>query len=241
MKLYYSPGSGSMAAHIVLEESGVHYQAIRVNLKEKRTADGQDYSSINPKGYVPCVQLNSGQVICENAALLPFLGELNPAAHLLPPHGTMENYRVREWTTFVNVELHKNMSPLFRPTTPEAWAQNQREVLKRRYTYTNERLGAGPFLTGAQFTVADAYLFVVLLLVRAAEHEPRRVPEPAGLLQECAGAPGRAEGPGRRRQAGSGPGAQRRLMLRVVGAASSGFSGQWCRGYRPRMSLRTST
>lgn len=151
-----------MAAHIVLEECGIHYQAIRVNLKEKLTADGQDYSSINPKGYVPCVLLNSGQVICENAALLPFLGELNPAAHLLPPHGTMENYRVREWTSFVNVELHKNMSPLFRPTTPEAWAQNQREVLKRRFTYTNERLGAGPFLTGAQFTVADAYLFVVL-------------------------------------------------------------------------------
>jgi glutathione S-transferase len=109
------------------------------------------------------VRLNSGQVICENSTLLPFLGELHPAAHLLPAHGTMENYRVREWTSFVNVELHKNMSPLFRPTTPEAWTQNQREVLKRRFTYTNERMGAGPFLTGAQFTVADAYLFVVLL------------------------------------------------------------------------------
>ena len=151
-----------MAAHIVLEESGMHYQAIRVNLKDKLTADGQDYSSINPKGYVPCVLLNSGQVICENAALLPFLGELHPTAHLLPAHGTMENYRVREWTTFVNVELHKNMSPLFRPTTPEAWVQNQHEVLKRRFTYTNERMGDAPYLTGANFTVADSYLFVVL-------------------------------------------------------------------------------
>jgi glutathione S-transferase len=151
-----------MAAHIVLEESGVAYQAIRVDLREKRTADGQDYNSINPKGYVPAVQLHSGQVICENSALLPFLGELNPEAHLLPPHGTMENYRVREWTVFINGELHKNMSPLFRPTTPEAWVQNQQEVLKRRFGYTNERMGDGPYLTGAHFTVADSYLFVVL-------------------------------------------------------------------------------
>jgi glutathione S-transferase len=151
-----------MASHIVLEESGVDYQAIRVNLKDKLTADGQDYNGINPKGYVPSVQLNSGQVICENAALLPFLGELNPAAHLLPPHGTMENYRVREWTAYVSTELHKNISPLFRPTTPEATAMAQREVLARRFGYIDKMLGSGPHLTGANFTVADAYLFVVL-------------------------------------------------------------------------------
>lgn len=162
MKLYYSPGSCSMASRIVLEESGVAFQAIRVSLKDKLTADGQDYSSINPKGYVPAVQLDNGQVICENTALLPFLGELNPAAQLLPAHGTIENYRVREWTAYVNVELHKNMSPLFRPNTPEATVQGQHEVLKRRFGFINEQLGNGPYLTGANFTVADAYLFVVL-------------------------------------------------------------------------------
>ena len=162
MKLYYLPGSCSLASRIVLEESGVAYQAIRVNPKDKKTENGQDYNSINPKGYVPAVELHGGQVICENSALLPFLGELNPEAHLLPPHGTMENYRVREWTAFVNTELHKNLSPLFRPTTTEAWVQNQHEVLKRRFTYANEQMGQGPYLTGANFTVADAYLFVIL-------------------------------------------------------------------------------
>lgn len=162
MKLYYSTGSCSMASRIVLEESGIPYQAVRVNLKDRKTEDGQDYASLNPKGYVPAVQLHNGQIICENTALLPFLGELNPEAHLLPPHGTMENYRVREWTAYVNVELHKNMSPLFRPTTPEVVVQGQHEVLKRRFGYANEQMGQGPYLTGAHFTVADAYLFVVL-------------------------------------------------------------------------------
>lgn len=151
-----------MASRIVLEEAGVPFQAIRVNLKDKKTADGQDYTQINPKGYVPAVELHGGQVICENAALLPFLGELNPAANLLPAHGTLENYRVREWTAFVGGELHKNLSPLFRPNTPEGTIQTQQELVKRRFTYINEKMGNGPYLTGANFTVADAYLFVVL-------------------------------------------------------------------------------
>ncbi len=162
MKLYYSTGSCSLASRIVLEEGGVPFQAIRVNLKDKRTADGQDYTQINPKGYVPAVQLDDGQVISENAALLPFLGERNPAANLLPAHGTIENYRVREWTAFIGGELHKNLSPLFRPNTPEATIQTQAELVRRRFTFINEKMGQGPYLTGAQFTVADAYLFVVL-------------------------------------------------------------------------------
>jgi glutathione S-transferase len=151
-----------MASHIVLEEAGVGYEAVRVSLKDKLTADGRNYGEVNPKGYVPSVELNNGQVICENAALLPFLGELNPTAGLIPPHGSLDNYRVREWVTYISIELHKNMSPLFRPTTPEAWVQNQHEVLARRFAYINERMGAGPYLTGTNFTVADAYLFVVL-------------------------------------------------------------------------------
>lgn len=162
MKLYYSPGSCSTASHIVLEEGGVPYQLVRVNLKDKVTADGADYNAINPKGYVPSVQLDDGQVICENTALLPYLAELSPKSGLLPPAGTMANYRVREWTGYIAGELHKNMSPLFRPTTPEATVQAQHEVLKRRFGYINEKMGQGPFLTGSAFTVADAYLFIVL-------------------------------------------------------------------------------
>ena len=162
MKLYYSPGSCSVASHIVLEESGVPYEVTRVDLKTKLTADGTDYNTINPKGYVPAVRLDDGQLICENTALLPFLGEQNAKSGLLPAAGTMDNYRVREWTGYISVELHKNLSPLFRPNTPEAVVQAQHQLLKRRFGYVNEKIGKGPFLTGSTFTVADAYLFVVL-------------------------------------------------------------------------------
>lgn len=151
-----------MASHIVLEEAGVKFAAVKVNLRDKTTADGVDYNSISPKGYVPTVMLDDGAMLTENTALLAYLGELNPAAKLIPPAGTIENYRVREWLGFVSSELHKNAGPLFRPTTPEATVQVQREALTKRLTYTNQALGSGPFLTGANFTVADAYLFVVL-------------------------------------------------------------------------------
>lgn len=162
MKLYYSPGACSRASHIVLEESGIAYETVRVNLKDKRTADGRDFLTINPKGYVPALQLGDGEVLTENTALLPYLGELVASTRLMPPAGSFENYRVREWLGFINGELHKNCSPLFRPNIPEAVAQQARDNLNRRLTYTNEKLGAGPFLLGDQLTVADAYLFVVL-------------------------------------------------------------------------------
>jgi glutathione S-transferase len=162
MKLYCAPGSCSLASHIVLEESGLQNEAVYIDFKTRRTRDGRDYDLINPKGYVPCLQLGSGELLCENAALLPYLGELNPASSLIPQHGTPENYRVREWTAFVSVELHKNLSPLFRPATPEVTREAQRTALAKRFAYIEARLGAGPNLTGEHFTVADAYLFVVL-------------------------------------------------------------------------------
>jgi glutathione S-transferase len=162
MKLYCAPGSCSLASHIVLEESGLPYEVVHVDLKTRRTQDGRELDRINPKGYVPCLELDDGELLCENASLLPYLGELQPGSGLMPPSGSLENYRVREWTTFISVELHKNSSPLFRPATPEATREIQRAVLARRFGYVNERIGKGPCLRGAAFTVADAYLFVVL-------------------------------------------------------------------------------
>jgi glutathione S-transferase len=162
MKLYYSPGSCSLASHIVLAESGLPYQTTRVNLKDKTTETGEDYNKINPKGYVPCVRLDNGAMIGENTALLAYLGELKPAAGLMPPAGTIENYRVREWLGFVSSEMHKNCSPFFRPNTPEATLQAQRELLTKRLAYLDSELAGKSYLTGQNFTPADAYLFVVL-------------------------------------------------------------------------------
>jgi glutathione S-transferase len=162
MKLYYSPGSCSLASHIVLAESGLPFTTTRVNLKDKTTETGEDYNQINPKGYVPCVQLDNGAMIGENTALLAYLGELKPAAGLMPAAGTLENFRVREWLGFVSSEMHKNCSPFFRPNTPEATLEFQRDLLNKRLTYLESELAGKPYLTGQSFTPADAYLFVVL-------------------------------------------------------------------------------
>ncbi len=162
MKLYYSPGACSMAAHIVLAESGLPYSITRVNLKDHTTESGEDYYQINPKGYVPCVHLDNGALIGENTALLGYLGELKPAAGLMPAAGTLENYRVREWLGFVSSEMHKNCAPFFRQGTPEATLQTQRELLNKRLAYLETELAGKSFLTGTAFTSADAYLFVVL-------------------------------------------------------------------------------
>ncbi len=162
MKLYYTPGACSMAAHIVLAESGLPYSLTRVNLKDKTTESGEDYNQINPKGYVPVVRLDNGAMIGENTALLAYLGELRPTTGLMPPTGTIENYRVREWLGFVSSEMHRNCSPFFRPNTPEATLQAQREVLHKRLAYLEGELAEKAHLTGQAFTAADAYLFVVL-------------------------------------------------------------------------------
>ena len=161
MKLFYSPGSCSMASHIVLEEAGAKYDAVRVNLKDHTTQDGGDYYAINPKGYVPAVQLDTGELIGENTALLGYLGELVPGKGLMPAAGTLANFRVREWLGFVSSELHKAHSPLFRPTTPEATVKAQHEAIAKRYAYVDKELAGKSYLTGEQFTAADAYLFVV--------------------------------------------------------------------------------
>jgi len=148
MKLYYSPGSCSMASHIVLEESGLPYTTTRVNLKDKTTEAGEDYHLVNPKGYVPCVRLDDGALLGENTALLAYLGELKPAAGLIPAGGTLENFRVREWLGFISSEVHKNCSPFFRPGTPEATLQALRELLATRLRYLEGALTGKSFLTG---------------------------------------------------------------------------------------------
>ena len=101
MQLYYSPGACSLASHIALQESGLPYQTLRVNLRDKKVSDGSDYFAINAKGYVPALKLDSGEVLTEGSALLAYIGELQPTRQLIPPSGTIDNYRVREWLAFV--------------------------------------------------------------------------------------------------------------------------------------------
>ena len=162
MQLYYAPGACSLASHIALQELGLPYEAVRVSLRDKKTRSGEDYNAINPKGYVPALRLDNGELLTEGPALLAYIGELRPQSNLIPAPSTLANYRVREWLVFIGTELHKTASPLFRPTTPEPTRQVQLEALKRQLGFVEAAMAGRPFLTGEHFTVADAYLFTVL-------------------------------------------------------------------------------
>ncbi len=162
MKLYYSPGACSLSPHIVLCELGLPHGLVRVDLKSHQTENGTDYYTINPKGYVPAIELDNGQLLTEGPAIVQYLADQQPAAGLLPPAGTLERARVQEWLTFIGTELHKNFSPLFRPTASDDWKAAARTQIANRLALVAKALEGKDYLTGTRFCVADAYLFTVL-------------------------------------------------------------------------------
>jgi glutathione S-transferase len=161
MKLYISPGACSMASNIALQEAGIQFEISKVDKRTKR-ADGVDFVTINPKGYVPALRLDDGQVLTENVAVLQYIADLNPAAKLAPPAGTMERYRLQEWLSFINSEVHKSFTPLFSSEATEDMKTYSRNYLAKRLAYVESALGDKKYLMGEQFTIADAYLFTVL-------------------------------------------------------------------------------
>ena len=162
MKLYYMPNACSLASNIVLREAGLSFELVRVDRKTRRAADGLDFNEVNPKGYVPALTLDSGETLTENVTVLQYIADRNPAAQLAPPAGTMERYRLTEWLSYINSEIHKNFSPMFRAEAPEGAKEWARGSLPRRLDYAQSALGSKSYLTGEQFTIADAYLYVVL-------------------------------------------------------------------------------
>lgn len=161
MKLYFSPGACSLSPHIVLRETGARFELEKVNLQEKKAGSGQDYNAVNPKGQVPCLELESGETLTEGPVIVQYLADQNASAGLAGAAGTMERYRVQEWLNHTTSELHKNYSPLFRPNTPDAYKDIARENLSKRYDWINKHLTGKQYLLGDKFTVADAYLFTV--------------------------------------------------------------------------------
>lgn len=162
MKLYYSPGACSLSPHIVALEAGIPLQLEKVDGKAKRTESGADFWLVNPKGYVPVLELDSGEVLTEGPAIVQYLADQKPEAGLAPKNGTMERYRVQEWLNFITSELHKSFGPIFRPTTPDAYKTISRENLGKRFDWLDKQLAGKHYLMGDKFTVADAYLFTVL-------------------------------------------------------------------------------
>ncbi|MFL6727403.1 MAG: glutathione transferase GstA [Sphingomicrobium sp.] len=161
MKLYYSPGACSQAPHILLHEIGLDHDAARVDLKTKQLEDGSDYLKINPKGSVPALQLDSGEVLTENAVILQYLGDRASWPEVLPPMGDFRRYRVLELVNFITTELHKSFAPLFKPNASDETKAFFRDIIAERLNFIDARLGAGPFLMGEELTLPDPYLFVI--------------------------------------------------------------------------------
>lgn len=162
MKLFFAPGTCSLSPHIVLRELGLPHQLVRVDNKTKKTADGGDFLSINPKGYVAALQLDNGEVLTEGAAIVQYLADLRPEAGLAPANGSWQRARLQEWLSFIGGEIHALCSPLFNQTLAESARVVFKDKLARRLGHAAAALERHDYLMGARFGVADAYLFSVL-------------------------------------------------------------------------------
>jgi glutathione S-transferase len=161
MKLYYSRGACSLAPDIVAREAGIEITLEKVDLRARKTAGGRDFLEINPKGYVPALELDNGEVLTEGVAIVQYLADLKPEARLAPANGTLERYRLQAMLGYINSELHKSYSPLFNPATIEETRKERLAYLGKRYAFIENELRDKPYLFGETFTVADAYLFTV--------------------------------------------------------------------------------
>lgn len=161
MKLYYSAGACSLSAHIALKESGLDFEAIAAPTKTHKLADGTDYYTINPLGYVPLLVLDDGRQLRECPVILQYVADLVPQLALAPANGTFERYKLQEWLSFIATELHKGFSPLFTPGMPDEAKALAKARLVGRLQWIDGELGGHSFLMGDTFTVADIYLFVV--------------------------------------------------------------------------------
>lgn len=162
MKLFYSPGVCSLSPHIALREAGLPVELCKVDLKSKQMEGGANYAALNPKGYVPAIELEDGSLLTEGPAIVQYIADKAPGSGLAPAAGTLERYRLQEWLGFINSELHKAFSPLFKPDTPDSVKAGIKTTLAGRFDFLSSRLDGKAWLMGETFTVADGYLFTIL-------------------------------------------------------------------------------
>ena len=162
MKLYFSPGACSLSPHIVLHELGLPHDGVKVDLKTKQTSDGRDFRTINPKGYVPTLQLDDGTILTEGPAIVQYLSDRKPEMHLAPANGTLARYQLQEGLNFVSTELHKQFSPLFNTASSADRIAAQKAKLAERFALIGQTLEQHDYLLPSGFSVADAYLYTIL-------------------------------------------------------------------------------
>ena len=189
MKLYYSPGACSLSPHIVAREAGIPIQLQKVNTKDKSMEGGGDFWQVNPRGYVPVLELDNGERLAEGPAIVQYLADQKPEAGLAPKAGTLERYRLQEWLNFITAELHKQFSPLFKPNTPEDYKPIAKQNIATRFDWLDKQLAGKDYLTGKQFTVADAYLFVMLNWTKPTQIDLAKWPNLVALQKRVAARP----------------------------------------------------
>jgi glutathione S-transferase len=162
MKLYYTPGACSLSPHIALLEAGLPYDLVKVDLRAKKLENGDDYLTVNPKGQVPALRLDSGELVTEGPVIIQMIADNARDKNLAPARDSAERYKLLEWLNFITTELHKNFSPLFQPVIPDDVKTFFKERLIAKFKYIDGQLAGRDYLLGKQFTVADGYLFVML-------------------------------------------------------------------------------
>jgi glutathione S-transferase len=189
MKLYFSPGACSLSPHIALREAGLEFELEQVDIRAKKTKSGGDFLAINPKGMVPVLQLDSGDVLTEGPAIVQYIADQKPESGLAPKCGTIGRYHLMEWLNFVTSELHKGFTPLFKPTTPDEYKQIARTNLADRYAYLDRHLAGKAYLMGDQFTVADGYAFTVSNWTRLQKIDLAQWPNVAAFMERVRARP----------------------------------------------------
>jgi glutathione S-transferase len=162
MKLYYAPGACSLSPHIALLEAGLPYDLVKVDLRAKKLENGDDFLKVNPKGQVPALALDSGELVTEGPVIVQMIADKVPAKDLAPARDAAERYKLQEWLTYINGELHKNIGPLFNPALSDEAKGVFKDRAMGKFKYVDSQLAGREYLLGKQFTVADGYLFVML-------------------------------------------------------------------------------
>jgi glutathione S-transferase len=162
MKLYYTPGACSLSPHIALLEAGLPYDLVKVDLRAKKLENGDDYLKVNPKGQVPALALDGGELVTEGPVIVQMLADKAPGKNLAPARDSAERYKLQEWLNYITAELHKNMGPLFSPMLSDDAKAFFKDRAMGKFKYIDGKLAGHDYLMGKQFTVADAYLFVML-------------------------------------------------------------------------------
>jgi glutathione S-transferase len=162
MKLYYSPGACSLSPHIALLEAGLPYDLVKVDLKAKQLENGDDYLKVNPKGQVPALGLDSGELVTEGPVIVQMIADKAAAKNLAPARDSAERYRLQEWLNFITTEVHKNFGPLFSPVLADDAKAFFKDRVMGKFKYIDSQLPGRDYLMGKQFTVADGYLFTML-------------------------------------------------------------------------------